>query len=81
VYAIIDFEDAGFGYPSYHIHQIVNWSAEDPLLIFAVIDDMGRQIEFNLIEPRLMLLRLKIILNGMICLMQTNSVKRRHWQV
>ncbi len=50
-YAIIGFDDAGFGRPGYHIHRIVNWSAEDPPFIFAVIDDLGRQLEFNLIEP------------------------------
>jgi hypothetical protein len=51
VYAIIGFDDVDFGRPGYHVHRIVNWSAEDPPFIFAVIDDMGRQLEFNLIEP------------------------------
>ena len=31
---------------------MVNWSAEDPPLVFALIDDDGRSLEFTLLVPK-----------------------------
>jgi hypothetical protein len=51
VYAVQHFEEGGEHHSGYHVHRIVNWSAEDPPLEFAVIDDEGRTLEFWLLEP------------------------------
>jgi len=52
VYAVLGFEEGGEHHSGYHVHQIVNWSAEDPPLLFALIDDDGRSLEFSLLVPR-----------------------------
>jgi len=51
VYAVLGFEEGGEHHSGYHVHQIVNWSAEDPPLLFALIDDDGRSLEFSLLVP------------------------------
>ena len=50
VYAVLDFDKGGEHHSGYHVHHIVNWSAEDPPFIFEVIDDEGRSLEFTLLE-------------------------------
>lgn len=51
IYAVQHFEEGGEHHSGYHVHQIVNWAAEDPPLIFSVIDDEGRSLEFSLLVP------------------------------
>ena len=51
VYAVLGFEEGGEHHSGYHVHQVVNWSAEDPPLEFALIDDDGRSLEFTLLVP------------------------------
>jgi len=51
VYAVLGFEEGGEHHSGYHVHRVVNWSAEDPPLVFAVIDDEGRSLEFSLLVP------------------------------
>ncbi|MHB9023459.1 MAG: hypothetical protein ACYC7E_04710 [Armatimonadota bacterium] len=51
VYAVQGFEEGGEHHSCFHVHRIVNWSAEDPPLLFAVIDDEGRSLEFALLVP------------------------------
>lgn len=52
VYAVLGFEEGGEHHSGYHVHRVVNWSAEDPPLEFALIDDDGRSLEFSLLVPR-----------------------------
>jgi len=52
VYAVLGFEEGGEHHSGYHVHKIVNWSAEDPPLLFTLIDDDGRSLEFALLVPR-----------------------------
>jgi hypothetical protein len=52
VYAVLEFEEGGEHHSGYHVHKIVNWSAEDPPLEFALIDDDGRSLEFTLLVPK-----------------------------
>jgi hypothetical protein len=49
VYAVLGFEEGGEHHSGYHVHRVVNWSAEDPPLAFALIDDDGRSLEFSLL--------------------------------
>ena len=51
VYAVLGFEEGGEHHSGYHVHRVVNWSAEDPPLEFALIDDDGRSLEFSLLVP------------------------------
>jgi len=51
VYAVQSFEEGGEHHSGFHVHRIVNWSAEDPPLLFTVIDDEGRSLEFALLVP------------------------------
>jgi len=51
VYAVQGFEEGGEHHSGFHVHRIVNWSAEDPPLLFAVIDDEGRSLECALLVP------------------------------
>ncbi|MHB9129749.1 MAG: hypothetical protein ACYDBB_01495 [Armatimonadota bacterium] len=51
VYAVLGFEEGGEHHSGFHVHHVVNWSAEDPPLLFAVIDDEGRSLEFSLLVP------------------------------
>jgi hypothetical protein len=52
VYAVLGFEEGGEHHSGYHVHRMVNWSAEDPPLEFALIDDDGRSLEFTQLVPR-----------------------------
>lgn len=51
VYAVQGFEEGGEHHSGFHIHQIVNWSAEDPPLLFTLIDDEGRSLGCSLLVP------------------------------
>lgn len=51
VYAVQYFEEGGEHHSGYHVHRIVNWSAEDPPFVFTVIDEEGRSLEFTLLVP------------------------------
>lgn len=51
VYAVQGFEEGGEHHSGFHVHHLVNWSAEDPPLLFTVIDDEGRSLEFALLVP------------------------------
>lgn len=51
VYAVQGFEEGGEHHSGFHVHHVVNWSADDPPLLFAVIDDEGRSLEFALLVP------------------------------
>jgi len=51
VYAVLGFEEGGEHHSGFHVHRIVNWSAEDPPVRFAVVDDEGRSLEFALLVP------------------------------
>ncbi len=51
VYAVQGFEEGGEHHSGFHVHHLVNWSAEDPPLLFSVIDDEGRSLEFALLVP------------------------------
>lgn len=52
VYAVLGFEEGGEHHSGYHVHRVVNWSAEDPPLEFALVDDDGRSLEFTLLVPK-----------------------------
>jgi len=51
VYAVQGFDEGGEHHSGFHVHRIVNWSAEDPPIRFALIDDEGRSLEFALLVP------------------------------
>ena len=51
VYAVQGFEEGGEHHSGFHVHHVVNWAADDPPLLFAVIDDEGRSLECALLVP------------------------------
>jgi hypothetical protein len=51
VFAVEGFEQGGGRDGGLRGHWCVNWAAEDPPLLFSIVDDDGRVLEFSLIEP------------------------------